>query len=189
MVPQAILRKGEAEARKEFEWWYGIFGEDYYIEIQRHQMEEQDKVNEVLLRWAKEYNVKVICTNDSHYVDQKDWNAHDILLCINTGEKQATPAIREFVEEGATMKGGRFAFWNDQFYFKTQAEMGKLFQDVPFALDNTMEIVDKCEHLKLKKDILLPNFVIPQEFNTQDDYLRHITFGGPVSGTKTSPRK
>ena len=178
MVPQAILRKGEAEARKEFEWWYGIFGEDYYIEIQRHQMEEQDKVNEVLLRWAKEYNVKVICTNDSHYVDQKDWNAHDILLCINTGEKQATPAIREFVEEGATMKGGRFAFWNDQFYFKTQAEMGKLFQDVPFALDNTMEIVDKCEHLKLKKDILLPNFVIPQEFNTQDDYLRHITFEG-----------
>lgn len=178
MVPQAILRKGEEEARKEFEWWYNIFGEDYYIEIQRHQMEEQDKVNEVLLRWAKEYNVKVICTNDSHYVDQKDWNAHDILLCINTGEKQATPAIREFVEEGTVMKGGRFAFWNDQFYFKTQAEMGKLFQDVPFALDNTMEIVDKCEHLKLKQDILLPNFIIPQEFNTQDDYLRHITFEG-----------
>lgn len=177
-VPQAILRKSEDEARKEFEWWYDIFGEDYYIEIQRHQMPEQDKVNEVLLRWAKEYNVKVICTNDSHYVDQKDWNAHDILLCINTGEKQATPAIREFIEEGATMKGGRFAFWNDQFYFKTQAEMGEMFKDVPFALDNTMEIVDKCEHLKLKQDILLPNFVIPKEFTSQDDYLRHITFEG-----------
>ncbi|MCC6459161.1 MAG: DNA polymerase III subunit alpha [Saprospiraceae bacterium] len=178
MVPQAILRRDEDEARKEFEWWYNLFGEDYYIEIQRHHMEEQDKVNAVLLRWAKEYNVKVICTNDSHYVDQKDFNAHDILLCINTGEKQATPAIREFAEEGTVMKGGRFAFWNDQFYFKTQAEMGKLFQDVPFALDNTMEIVDKCEHLKLKKDILLPNFVIPQEFNTQDDYLRHLTYEG-----------
>ncbi|MDO8933477.1 MAG: DNA polymerase III subunit alpha, partial [Rhodocyclaceae bacterium] len=104
--------------------------------------------------------------------------AHDILLCVNTGEKQATPAIREFVEEGTVMKGGRFAFWNDQFYFKTQAEMGALFKDVPQALDNTMEIVDKCEHLKLKKDILLPNFVVPQEFQTQDDYLRHLTFEG-----------
>jgi DNA polymerase-3 subunit alpha len=178
MVPQAILKKGEAEARKEFEWWLDIFGEDYYIEIQRHQMQEQDQVNEVLLRWSKEYNVKTICTNDSHYVDQKDWNAHDILLCVNTGEKQATPAIREFVEEGTVMKGGRFAFWNDQFYFKTQAEMGELFKDVPQALDNTLEIVDKCEHLKLKKDILLPNFVVPQEFQTQDDYLRHLTYEG-----------
>ena len=178
MVPQAILKKGEAEARKEFEWWLDLFGEDYYIEIQRHQMPEQDQVNEVLLRWSKEYNVKTICTNDSHYVDQKDWNAHDILLCVNTGEKQATPAIREFVEEGTTMKGGRFAFWNDQFYFKTQAEMGELFKDVPAALENTLEIVDKWEHLKLKKDILLPNFVVPQEFQTQDDYLRHLTFKG-----------
>ncbi len=178
MVPQAILKKDEATAKKEFEWWLDIFGEDYYIEIQRHQMPEQDRVNEVLLRWAEEYKVKVICTNDSHYVDQKDSNAHDILLCVNTGEKQATPAIREFVEEGTVMKGGRFAFWNDQFYFKTQAEMGALFKDVPQSLDNTMEIVDKCEHLKLKKDILLPNFVVPQEFQTQDDYLRHLTFEG-----------
>jgi len=178
MVPQAILRKDEDAARKEFEWWLDIFGEDYYIEIQRHQMAEQDRVNEVLLRWSEEYKVKVICTNDSHYVDQKDSNAHDILLCVNTGEKQATPAIREFVEEGTVMKGGRFAFWNDQFYFKTQAEMGALFKDVPQSLDNTMEIVDKCEHLKLKKDILLPNFVVPQEFQNQDDYLRHLTFEG-----------
>ncbi len=178
MVPQAILRKGEDAAKKEFEWWLDLFGEDYYIEIQRHHMAEQDKVNEVLLRWAVEYNVKVIATNDSHYIDQKDSNAHDILLCINTGEKQATPAIREFAEEGTVMKNGRFAFWNDQFYFKTQAEMTALFKDVPYAVDNTMEIVDKCEHLKLKKDILLPNFIVPQEFATQDEFLRHITYEG-----------
>ncbi len=178
MVPQAILKKSEAEAKKEFEWWFNIFGEDYYIEIQRHQMKEQDLVNEMLLRWAEEYNVKTICTNDSHYVDQKDSNAHDILLCVNTGEKQATPAIREFTDEGTITKGGRFAFWNDQFYFKTQAEMGKLFHDVPASLDNTLEIVDKCEHLKLKKDILLPNFVVPPEYQTQDDYLRDITYKG-----------
>lgn len=178
MVPQAILKKDESAAKKEFEWWLDLFGEDYYIEIQRHHMTEQDRVNEVLLRWAEEYKVKVICTNDAHYVDQKDANAHDILLCVNTGEKQATPAIREFVEEGTIMKGGRFAFWNDQFYFKTQAEMGQLFGDIPQALDNTLEIVDKCEHLKLKQDILLPNFVIPQHFHTQDEYLRHLTFEG-----------
>jgi DNA polymerase III subunit alpha len=178
MVPQAILKSDESTAKKEFEWWYNLFGEDYYIEIQRHQMQEQDRVNEVLLRWAEEYQVKVICTNDSHYVDQKDWNAHDILLCINTGEKQSTPAIREFVEEGTVMKNGRFAFWNDQFYFKTQAEMGQLFHDVPQALENTLEIVDKCDHLKLKQDILLPNFVVPKDFQTQDEYLRHLTFDG-----------
>ena len=178
MVPQMILKKSEAEAKKEFEWWLDLFGEDYYIEIQRHHMKEQDQVNEVLLRWAEAYNVKTICTNDSHYVDQKDSNAHDILLCVNTGEKQATPAIREFMDEGTVTKGGRFAFWNDQFYFKTQAEMGALFKDVPMALDNTMEIVDKCEHLKLKKDILLPNFIVPEAYQTQDDYLRHLTYTG-----------
>jgi DNA polymerase III subunit alpha len=185
MVPQTILRHGEAEARKEFKWWLDLFGEDYYIELQRHNMAEQDQVNEVLLRFAKDYNVKIICSNDSHYVDQKDANAHDILLCINTGEKQSTPAIREFVEEGTIMKGGRFAFWNDQFYFKTQAEMGKLFSDLPQALDNTQEIVDKVETLKLKQDILLPNFVIPREFVDQDEYLRHLTYEGAKDRYKT----
>ncbi len=178
LVPQTILKKGEEAARKEFEWWLDLFEEDYYIELQRHHMPEQEKVNEVLLRWAKEYGVRVICTNDSHYIDQQDANAHDILLCVNTGEKQSTPPIREFVEEGTVAKGGRFAFWNDQFYFKTQAEMAALFHDVPFALDNTLEIVDKCEYLQLKQDILLPHFVVPQEFADQDEYLRHLTFEG-----------
>ncbi len=185
MVPQIILRHGEEAAKKEFEWWLDLFGEDYYIELQRHNMAEQDQVNEVLLRFAKEYNVKVICSNDSHYVDQKDSNAHDILLCINTGEKQATPAIREFMEEGTVMKNGRFAFWNDQFYFKTQTEMGRLFHDLPQALDNTLEIVDKVEILKLKQDIMLPNFIVPQEYASQDDFLRHITYEGAKDRYKT----
>ena len=93
------MRKGEAEGRKEFKWWLEYFGEDYYIELQRHGMAEQEKVNEVLLKFAKEYNVKIIATNDSHYVDQQDSNAHDILLCINTGEKQSHAAMREFTDD------------------------------------------------------------------------------------------
>jgi DNA polymerase III subunit alpha len=184
MVPQTILKKGEEAGKKEFEWWYNIFGEDYYIELQRHNMAEQDLVNEMLIKWSKEYKVPMIATNDSHYIDQKDSNAHDILLCINTGEKQATPAFREFVEEGTIMKNSRFAFWNDQFYFKTQAEMNKLFADYPEACDNTNLIVDKCDTLKLKQDILLPHFKFPETFASQDDYLKHITMEGALKRYK-----
>ena len=105
----------------------GYFWEDYYVELQRHGMKEQDKVNEVLLKFAKKYNVKIIASNDSHYVDQTDFNAHDILLCINTGEKLATPALREFSDEMLHVKNKRFAFPNDQFYFKNTEEMTNNF--------------------------------------------------------------
>src|SRR5688572_22030791 len=83
-VPRTILREGEEAAEKVFQWWLDIFGEDYYIELQRHQIPEQQRVNEVLLRFAAKYGVKIIASNDSHYVNQEDFNAHDILLCINT---------------------------------------------------------------------------------------------------------
>jgi DNA polymerase III subunit alpha len=178
-VPQAILRHGEDAGRKEFEWWLNIFQEDYYVELQRHNLKEQILVNEVLLRFAKEYNVKVIASNDSHYVDKNDANAHDILLCINTGEKQSTPKMDDVsMDDDANKKNARFAFPNDEFYFKTTAEMTHLFKDVPEAIDNTNEIVDKVEHLKLKQDIMLPNFVIPDSFKDQDDYLYDLTYKG-----------
>ena len=178
-VPKAIMKLGEDEAEKEFKWWYDIFGEDYYIELQRHGIPEQDKVNEVLVRWSKKYNVKIIASNDSHYVDQQDSNAHDILLCINTGEKQSTPTMKDFGDDDSnSFKGKRFAFYNDQFYFKTTAEMTQLFTDLPEAIDNTNDIVDKIVPLKLKQDIMLPNYVIPNNFATQDDYLYDLTFTG-----------
>ena len=176
-VPQAILRDGEEAAEKEFKWWLDLFGEDYYIEVQNHFIPEQQTVNEVLLRFAKKYNVKVIASNDSHYLDQKDANAHDILLCINTGEKQSTPSYKD-IEGDFDMKGKRFAFYNDQFYFKTTEEMTKLWSHVPEAIDNTNEIVGKVETLKLTKDVMLPNFQIPTTFLNQDDYLEHITMEG-----------
>ena len=179
-VPRTILRKGEEEGEKEFKWWLDLFGDDYYIELQRHDIADQVKVNEVLMRFAAKYNVPVIASNDSHYVDQGDANAHDILLCINTGSKQADPKWKEIGDDDETpVKGGRFAFPNDKFYFKTQAEMGDTFSDIPQALDNTNHILDKIKPLKLERDILLPHFVVPQEFNNdQDAFLEHLTWMG-----------
>jgi DNA polymerase-3 subunit alpha len=180
-VPRTILKKGEAEGEKEFKWWLDIFGEDYYVELQRHDIPEQNVVNEVLIKFALKHNVKIIASNDSHYVNQEDSNAHDILLCINTGEKQSTPTQKEFSDDDTSMKGRRFAFYNDQFYFKKTEEMKKLFGDLPEAIDNTNEIVGKIDKLKLKQDILLPHFKIPEGFNTQDEYLHHLTYTGALN--------
>ncbi len=195
-VPQTILKEGEEAGEKEFKWWLDLFGEDYYIEIQRHNIKEQIIVNEVLLKFAKKYNVPIIASNDSHYTDKEDYNAHDILLCINTGEKQATPGFDDIVHDDLSVKNKRFKFPNDQFYFKTTHEMKQLFNDIPESIDNTNMIVDKIEVLNLKKDILLPAFPVPIEFqthqtnevigksiitpdvNNQWEYLKSLTYEG-----------
>jgi DNA polymerase-3 subunit alpha len=177
-VPQTILNKSEEEAEKVFKWWLDLFGEDYYVELQRHEIPDQIRANEVLVKFACKYNVPVIASNDSHYVDVEDYNAHDILLCINTGEKQATEKWVDGDEE-STARNKRFAFFNDQFYFKSTAEMTKLFSDIPEAIENTQLIVDKIKPLKLERDIMLPHFVVPKEFNNdQDAYLEHLTWTG-----------
>jgi len=173
-VPQTIMNKGEAEAEQVFKWWLDIFGEDYYIELQRHDIQEQNLVNEVLLKFAAKYGTKIIASNDSHYVDEDDANAHDILLCVNTNDVRSTPIATD--EEGG--KGYRFGFPNNQFFFKTQSQMSQLFSDLPEALDNTNEIIDKVDILNLKKEILLPNFPIPEGFNDQYEYLESITWEG-----------
>ncbi|NCI46261.1 DNA polymerase III subunit alpha [Sediminibacterium soli] len=184
-VPQTILHDGEEKAEQEFKWWIDLFGEDYYIELQRHNIKEQELINNTLLKFSKKYNVPVIATNDSHYVDETDANAHDILLCINTGEKQSTPGFDDFVNDELQVKNRRFKFPNSQFYFKTTEEMSRLFSDIPESLDNTNQVVDKIEILNLKKDILLPAFPIPKEFQVHADanlnqweYLKHITYEG-----------
>ncbi len=184
-VPQAILHEAADKAEKEFKWWLDIFGEDYFIELQRHNIKEQETINQSLLQFAKKYNVPVIATNDSHYTDRDDFNAHDILLCINTGEKQSTPGYDDFVNDDTHIKNRRFKFPNDQFYFKTTEEMSVLFNDIPQAIDNTNLVVDKIDLLDLKKDILLPAFPIPPAFQVHTDnnlnqweYLKHITYEG-----------
>ena len=184
-VPQTILHKDEVAAEQEFKWWLNLFGDDYYIELQRHNIKEQEIINNTLLTFSKKFNVPAIATNDSHYINKDDSNAHDILLCINTGEKQSTPGFDDFVNDDAQIKNRRFKFPNNEFYFKTPEEMQQLFHDIPEALDNTNAIVDKIEILHLKKDILLPAFPIPAAFKTSDDsnlnqwnYLHHLTYEG-----------
>ncbi|MFN2457394.1 MAG: DNA polymerase III subunit alpha [Chitinophagaceae bacterium] len=185
IVPKTIIKKGEAEAEIEFKWWLNLFGEDYYVELQRHGLSEQEKVNEVLIRFARKFNVTIIASNDSHYVEQADYNAHDILLCINTGEKVTTEKLNELTDDDVHVKNKRFAFPNDQFYFKNTAEMSQVFSDLPEAIDNTNEVAGKVQLLNLKRDILLPAFPIPKEFQLHEnnnlnqwEYLKHITYAG-----------
>ena len=179
-IPQAIVAGDIEKAEELLKWWLNIFGEDFYIEIQRHRGLDnldifkggkrvlsgvsQEQVNQVLLGFAKKYNVKVIATNDAHYVEEEDWQAHDMLLCINTGS---------IVEDE-----NRFKFSSSDFYFKSQKEMNQLFSDVPDSIANTIEIYDKIDTLSLARDILLPAFPLPKEYKTQDDYLRGLTYQG-----------
>lgn len=177
-VPRTILNKGEEEAEKVFKWWLDLFGEDYYVELQRHGIAEQDKVNEILIKFARKHNVKIIATNDSHYVEQDFYDAHDILLCVNTNELRSTPSMKDYNDDEVSVKGKRFAFYNDQFFFKTTEEMAKTFSDLPEALDNTSDIIDKVELLNLKKDIMLPHFALPDGRTDQFEYLYEKTFEG-----------
>jgi DNA polymerase-3 subunit alpha len=171
-IPQAILHGKDEEAEEKLKWWLDLFGEDFYIELQRHRGLEnidglgvsQEDINQKLLLLSKKYNVKVIATNDSHYVEEEDADPHDILLCINTGQ---------IISEEK-----RFKFPSTDFYFKTQAQMNKLFGDVPFALDNTNEIASKVDGIELIRDVVLPAFPLPQGFPDQDSYLRHLTYAG-----------
>lgn len=172
-VNQTIIKHGEAEAKKVFEWYVNLFGEDYYIELQRHGLKDQDVCNEVLIRWSKEYGVKTIATNDTHYVDREDSEAHDILLALQTNADLNDPNRFRFTDDYNNL--------NPEFYLKTPAEMKELFRDVPESLDNTAEIVDKVEPIKLQSDLLLPHFKVPEGFVDMDDYLRHLSYEGAKS--------
>ncbi|OAV42600.1 DNA polymerase III subunit alpha [Lewinella sp. 4G2] len=181
-IPQLLIAGKDEEAEQALKWWLNIFEDDYYIEIQRHRGIEdidlgkdregrtiysgksQEDINVKLLALAMKHNVKVICTNDSHYVEEEDYLPHDLLLCVNTGSLKEDPK--------------RFSFPSSDFYFKKQVEMATLFHDHPESVANTMEVYDKIEVLTLAQDVLLPNFPMPAEFATQDEYLRHLTYEG-----------
>ncbi len=171
-IPQAIMHGQLEKAEELLRWWYDLFGEDFYVEIQRHSGLEnidglgisQEDINQELIKLANKYQIKVIATNDSHYVEEEDWAPHDILLCVNTNS---------LLEQEK-----RFKFPSSDFYFKTQAEMAQRFPNEHYALDNTLEIYDKIDSLQLARDVLLPNFPLPEKFKTQDEFLRHLTYVG-----------
>ncbi|GGX22285.1 DNA polymerase III subunit alpha [Aquimarina muelleri] len=180
-VPSKILNIGEKQAEEALLWWHKEFGDDLYIEIMRHNQEDENRVNPVLLELAKKHNIKTVATNNTYYCEKKDANAHDILLCVKDGEKQATPIGRG--------RGYRYGLPNQEYYFKPQEEMKNLFKDLPESIINTQEIVDKIEPYELARDVLLPAFDIPEEFQSEEDkidggkrgenkYLRHITYEG-----------
>lgn len=178
IIPQLILAGELTKAELELKWWLEQFGDDFYIELQNHQMPEQQQINAELKRLAPKYKIKMIATNDAHYVEQDEASLHEILLCINTGAKLSMPKNKTAISENneqTNSRNTRFAFPNNEFYLKTKQEMETLFPDCPEALDNTQEIVDKVECLNLSKAIILPRFNLPQGFLSQDSYLRHLT--------------
>jgi len=176
-----ILNVGEKQAEESLIWWKEQFGDDFYIELVRHGLEEEKRVNDTLLKLAQKHQVKVVAANNSHYLIEEDANAHDILLCVKDAELQSTPIGRG--------RGFRYGFANSQYFFKSSEEMKSLFKDIPESILNIKEIIDKVESYELKREVLLPAFEIPNEFIDEEDekdggkrgensYLRHLTYEG-----------
>ncbi|MEJ2112788.1 MAG: DNA polymerase III subunit alpha [Flavobacteriaceae bacterium] len=169
-VPSKVLNVGESQAEEALQWWKNEFANDLYIELMRHNQEDENRVNQVLIEFSKKHDIKLVATNNTYYATREEANAHDILLCVKDGEKQATPIGRG--------RGYRYGLPNQEYYFKSSEDMKSLFKDIPDAITNIQEIVDKIEPFQLSRDVLLPKFDIPKEFKDEDSYLKHLTFQG-----------
>ena len=164
-VPAKVLRNDIAGAREAIEWHKRVFGDDYYLELQRHEVKDpsiranretfplQQKANKVLMELAQEYGIKVVCTNDAHFVDKENAEAHDHLLCLSTGKD---------IDDPMRM------LYSKQEWFKTREEMEEVFSDIPEAMANTIEILDKVEIYNLDNDPIMPFFPIPESFGTEE---------------------
>lgn len=184
-VPWLILNVGEEKAEEAFVWWKEQFGDDFYGEIMRHGIEEEEVVNRVILRLCEKYGVKYFASNNVYYTDRLEAGAQDALLCVKESEPVSKP--KKYI--GKRGREFRFGLPNDEFYLKSDAEMSSLFSDMPEALATTIEIAEKCKSYSLKRDVLLPKFDIPEEFQHAEDaadggkrgenaYLRHLTYEG-----------
>lgn len=179
-VPSKVLNIGEKQAEEALVWWKEQFGDDLYMELMRHGQEDEDRVNTTLVDLARKFDIKLLACNNTYYINKEDANAHDILLCVKDGEKQSTPIGRG--------RGYRYGLPNQEYYFKSQAEMKALFEDLPEAIANIGEVIDKIESFSLARDVLLPNFGIPEEFldpmdadggkRGENAYLKHLTYVG-----------
>ena len=171
-VPAKILKGDIAGARESIEWHKRLWGDDYYLELQRHEVTDptiranretfplQQQANKVLIELAKEYGIKLVCTNDAHFVDKENAEAHDHLLCLSTGKDLDDPTRM---------------LYSKQEWFKTQQEMNDIFSDVPEALANTIDILDKVEVYSLDNDPIMPFFPIPESFGTEEEWRQKFT--------------
>ena len=169
-IPQKIMSNNLPDADKAIEWYKRVFGDDYYLELQRHPSElpqqrrdvydRQVEVNAKILELAEKHKVKVIATNDVHFINAEDADAHDLLICLNTGKDLDDPDRMRYTK---------------QEWFKTTSEMNKLFSDVPQALENTNEIAAKIEEYKLDSDPIMPDFPIPEDFGAEADYQKKFS--------------
>lgn len=171
-VPAKILKGDIPGAREAIEWYKSVFGDDYYLELQRHEVKDpnqranretfplQQRANKEILKLAKEYGIKVVCTNDCHFVDQENAEAHDHLLCLSTGKELNDPTRM---------------LYSKQEWFKTREEMNEIFADVPEALSNTLEILDKVETYSIDHSPIMPFFPIPEEFGTEEETRKRIS--------------
>ena len=168
-VPAKILKGDMEGAREAIEWYHRVFGDDYYLELQRHRVTNphqranretyplQVRANKALMELAEEYGIKTVCTNDAHFVDEENAEAHDHLLCLSTGKDLDDP---------------NRMLYSKQEWFKTREEMNAVFSDVPEALSNTLEILDKVETYSIDHAPIMPFFPIPEEFGTEEDVRR-----------------
>ena len=171
-VPKKILNGDMAGAREAIEWYKDLFGDDYYLELMRHEVKDpslranretfplQQQANKVLIELAHEYGIKLVCTNDAHFVDEENAEAHDHLLCLSTGKKLDDPTRMLYTK---------------QEWFKTRAEMNEVFADIPEALSNTLEILDKVEIYSLDHDPIMPFFPIPESFGTEEEWRKKFS--------------
>ena len=171
-VPAKILKGDIDGAREALEWYKRVFGEDYYLELQRHEVKDpnqranretfplQQEANKVIVELAREYGVKLVCTNDCHFVDEDNAEAHDHLLCLSTNKDLDDPTRM---------------LYSKQEWFKTRAEMNEVFSDIPEALSNTLEILDKVETYSIESDPIMPFFPIPEEFGTEEQWREKFT--------------
>jgi DNA polymerase-3 subunit alpha len=180
-VPHLLLNVGENQAEEALLWYKEQFGEDFYIEINRHGLEEENHLNLFLLQMAEKHQIKYFAANNTYYLRQEEAEAHDFLLCIKDNTRKDDPIGRGY--------GHRFGFPNNEFYFKSKEQMAGLFADLPESITNIDEIVSKIDSFDLKRDILLPEFLIPEDFQDAEDqvdhgkrgenkYLRHLAFEG-----------
>lgn len=171
-VPAKILDGDIAGAEEAVLWFKRVFGDDYYLELQRHEVKDptiranretfplQQQANKVIIELARKHGIKLVCTNDSHFVDEENAEAHDRLLCLSTGKDLDDPTRM---------------LYSKQEWFKTREEMNEVFGDIPEALANTCEILDKVETYSIDHDPIMPFFPIPAEFGSEDEYRQRIT--------------